>query len=59
MYDKDYIIIKTMARFSISYHVAKMLVNDLEQREELEGYIYYIDNFGTYQDVRKFYYGGN
>lgn len=57
--DKDYIILKTMARFSISYCIAKMLVNDLEQREELESYANYIDNFPTYSDVKKFYYGGN
>ena len=57
--DKDYIIIKTMARFSVSYHVAKMLVNDLEQREELEGYVKHIEEFPTYHEVRKFYYGGN
>lgn len=57
--DKDYLIIKTMARFSISYHVAKMLVNDLEQREELEGYAKIIDQFPTYYDLKVFYYGGN
>jgi hypothetical protein len=57
--DKDYLILKTMARFSVSYHIAKILINDLEQREELEGYAHYIDKFPNYQDVRKFYYGGN
>lgn len=57
--DKDYLILKTMARFSVSYHIAEILINDLEQREELEGYAHHIEKFPTYKDVRKFYYGGN
>ena len=56
--DKDYIILKTMAQFSVSYQVAKLLVKDLEQREELEDYAKIIDQFSTYYDVRDFYYGG-
>lgn len=57
--EKEYIIIKTMTKFAISYCVAKMIVDDLEKREELEGYKKHIDQFPTYSDLREFYYGGN
>ena len=56
--DKEYIIIKTMARFSISYHNAKTIINDLEKREELEDYVKHLEEFPTYHDLKQYYYGG-
>nr|DAR54927.1 MAG TPA: hypothetical protein [Caudoviricetes sp.] len=52
---EEYLIYKTMARFKLSYEQAQKIIQDLQNKDELEGYVIMIDEFNILQDLKDYY----
>lgn len=50
----DYLIIKTMARCSMSYDIAKSIVKHFEKKGKLEEYEKIIQKVQTYDELKKY-----